>query len=502
MRVLVAGRNAKVLAKAAGTFANDLEIHTAATKAACLALLGRLEFDLIVACETLTDGSGLEVLSHVAVNTPNTLRIFAARPATLVLLKGELGLFGLFRTLPYPINFRKLWAAISLAREACVEDAVAAAEPPVRHVVLEETWGGSDLGAITAAKPPRPPAAAPRAVTAATPRPSQRQAATPTQPGSAKSRAMTAAPGESRSGPRPPQRRTATVPAPTRAIQQGAGTPANPPPVRQGAATPATPRPLEQGAAVPTNARQLQQGAATRAAPARGKAQVAGQPTPAPTRVIAAAARRQPQAAERQEITSGMRAAARYAAAHSVRNPGAAAPVRIPESDAFKRARARRDSGRLEPVVSNESLAQLAKLAITKRPPPAFRGAPAAKNRAAFFVGSGVFAATTAAVLTFFMVSATNSVKHPKLPVIASITQPVPNKVFPWQPETQQPARQAAFMRSEAPASAVADLEAEAEAASESPDGDPDHPGPPPPNAPPPPSEPPSLESPAQPVDE
>jgi hypothetical protein len=411
MRVLVAGRNAKVLAKAAGTFANDLEIHTAATKAACLALLGRVQFDLIVACETLTDGSGLEVLSHVAVNTPNTLRIFAARPATLVLLKGELGLFGLFRTLPYPINFRKLWAAISLAREACVEDTVAAAGPPVRHVVLEETWGGSDLGAIAAAKPPRPPAAASR--------PSQRQAATP-----------------------------------------------------------------------------------TRAAPARGKAQVGGQPTPAPTRVIAAAARRQPQAAGRQEITSGMRAAARYAAAHSGRDPGAAAQARIPESDTFKRARARRDAGRLEPVVSNESLAQLAKLAITKRPPPAFRGAPAAKNRAAFFVGSGVFAATTAAVLTFFMVSANNSVKHPKLPVIASITQPIPNKVFPWQPETQQPARQAAFMRSEAPASAVADLEAEAEAASESPDGDPDHPGPPPPYAPPPPSEPPSLDSPAQPVDE
>src|SRR5260221_13325913 len=114
MRVLVAGRNAKVLAKAAGAFANDLQIHTAATKAACYALLQRTEFDLIVACETLADGSGLEVLSHVAVNTPNTLRIFAARPSTLNLLKGELGLFGLFPTLSYPINFRKLLAAINL----------------------------------------------------------------------------------------------------------------------------------------------------------------------------------------------------------------------------------------------------------------------------------------------------------------------------------------------------------------------------------------------------
>jgi hypothetical protein len=201
------------------------------------------------------------------------------------------------------------------------------------------------------------------------------------------------------------------------------------------------------------------------------------------------------------QVTSGMRAAARYAAAHARQDVSPAKAVRIPESDAFKRARARRESGRLEPVVSNESLAQLAKLAATRRPNPAFRAAPG-KKRAAFFVGSGVFAATTAAVLTFFMVSANNSVKHPKMPVIASITQPVPNKVFPWQPETQQPTRQAAFMRSEAPASAVADLEAEAEAASESLDGDPDHPGPPPPYAPPPPSEPPSLESPAQPVDE
>jgi hypothetical protein len=130
MRVLVAGRNAKVLAKAAGTFANDLEIHTAATKAACLTLRGWVEFDLIVACETLSDGSGLEVSSHVAVNTPNTLRVFAARPATLTLLKGELGLFGLFRTLPYPINLRKLWAAISLARQACVDE-VAAPRPAV-----------------------------------------------------------------------------------------------------------------------------------------------------------------------------------------------------------------------------------------------------------------------------------------------------------------------------------------------------------------------------------
>src|SRR6266702_378681 len=142
MRVLVAGRNAKALATAAGALSNDLTIETASTKAASLALMERTEFDLIVACETLGDGSGLEVLSHAAVNTPDTLRIFAARPSTLKVLKGELGLFGLFRTLSYPINFRKLWAALDLAR-SCRVDAEPLDEnptPSVRHVVLESEW--------------------------------------------------------------------------------------------------------------------------------------------------------------------------------------------------------------------------------------------------------------------------------------------------------------------------------------------------------------------------
>src|ERR1700730_17620513 len=146
MRLLVAGRNAKALARAAGAFADDLTIETAATKVAAIALLERAQFDLILACEKLDDGSGLEVLSHVVVNAPDTLRIFAARPSTLNLLKGELGLFGLFRTLPYPINFRKLWGALNLARGCAVETEPAAQTPPaqtrtrapnVRHVVLE-----------------------------------------------------------------------------------------------------------------------------------------------------------------------------------------------------------------------------------------------------------------------------------------------------------------------------------------------------------------------------
>jgi hypothetical protein len=388
MRVLVAGRNAKLLAKTAGAFANDLQIETAATKAASFALLQRTEFDLIVACETLGDGSGLEVLSHVAVNAPNTLRIFAARPSTLNLLKGELGLFGLYRTLPYPINFRKLWAALSLARSTCADGQPARAGNGVRHVVLEEGW-----------KPARAAPATARTAAAA----------------------------------------TASIP-----VQQ----------------------------------------------------------------------------AKRRPDTSGIRAAARYAAAHRE-------PAPIPQSEAFRRARAQRNAAKLEansqfgttdpihvtsqilgaprrePGMTNDSLAQLAKLATTQRSPYNLRGAPAGKKRAALFVGSGVFAATTAAVLTFFMMNANNSIDLSKLPLLASINRPARNNAFPWQPpQAQQPTRPATFIRSESTAPAAADLEAEAEAASENFEIEPGHPGPPQPNPPPPASEPPSLESPAVPADE
>ena len=124
--------------------------------------------------------------------------------------------------------------------------------------------------------------------------------------------------------------------------------------------------------------------------------------------------------------------------------------------------------------------------------------------RAALFVGSGVFAATTAAVLTFFMINANNSIDRSKLPLLASINRPVPNKVFPWQPQRRCSSQHGLLRSSGAsrPAPAAADLEVEAEAASENFEVEPGHPGPPQPNPPPPSSEPPSLESPAEPVDE
>jgi hypothetical protein len=473
MRVLVAGRNAKVLAKTASAFANDLQIETAATKAASFALLERTEFDLIVACETLGDGSGLEVLSHVAVNAPNTLRIFAARPSTLNLLKGELGLFGLYRTLPYPINFRKLWAALSLARSTCADGQPARAGNRVGHVVLEEGW--------------KPARAAPAANGQSVPQVAvQRQAAAV-----GRAAAKQAAPAAARTA----TAASASIPVPQ-----------------------ATRRPDTSGIR-----------AAARYAAAHGEAAQSGAATAqmrAPAASPSASTRSRQAASVPKPAATASVAPARPTSRPQRHAASARKPAPIPQNETFRRALAKRNAAKLEansqfgptdqihatsqilgisrrePGMTNDSLAQLAKLATAQRSPYSLRGAPAGKKRAALFVGSGVFAATTAAVLTFFMMNANNSIDRSKWPLLASVNRPAPNNAFPWQPRAQQPTRPTTFIRSESTATAAADLEVEAEAASENFEIEPGHPGPPQPNPPPPASEPPSLESPAVPVDD
>jgi hypothetical protein len=634
MRVLVAGRNAKALAITAGVFADDLIITTAATKAACIALLDGTEFDLIVACETLRDGSGLEVLSHAAVNTPDTLRIFAARPSTLNLLQGELGLFGLFRTLTYPINFRKLWAALDLARSCCVETEpkTQAQTPGGRHVVLESAWQTGEPAAEVrdrvAPQAPRPAAGmqarrlgnAARAArrgaavnsgaTAHTAGPSQqvqvRQVARASA-GSSAQRAPSAAvqtvrttaaangstvahaagpsqqtqprqaarAGMGASAQRAPSAAVQTVRttaaanggtvahaagpsqqvqvrqvarasagssaqrAPSAAVQTvrtttaaNSGTVAHaagPSRQTQSRDPPAQPR------ATPT-AQRSAHGATAHTAPVGRPERAVQRPAAnggtAASAASAASARTGPavntgraahgavpsrQAQPRQVAASHATPVSRRAAAASRQD------ARIPQTEAFKRAVAKRNAAKLEanthlsavdvlgavqqsraagdrgerrrePAMSNDSLVQLARLTTTRRPTYNSRSS-GGKKRAAIVVGSGVFAAGTAAVLTFFMLHTNNSIARSQLPLVASIERPVSQQSFPWQPTPQQPTSTVP-LRSEAGGPMAADLEVQAEAASDASAVEPGHPGPPPPNPPPGPSEPPSSDSP------
>lgn len=93
-------------------------IDAVTSKGDCFDLLRVNEFELIVACERLEDGSGLELLGQVAKRWPATLRVFSADRERLKLLQGRLGPFQLFQTLAYPIDPRKLFATLSLAAAA------------------------------------------------------------------------------------------------------------------------------------------------------------------------------------------------------------------------------------------------------------------------------------------------------------------------------------------------------------------------------------------------
>lgn len=452
-----------MLATAASTFATDLRIDTAASKAESLDLLARFDFDLILACEKLGDGSGLEVLSHVAVNSPNTLRIFAARPSTLETLKGELGVFGLFRILPYPINFRNLWAALTLARSCLVEappapaaaparsPATSGSNPQIRHVVLESTWEtGEYLQVDQAPTIPLTESASPA------------QWNTPAH-----------ATVPSRSAP-PAQ--TASPPQPAAAVRPHVATAA---PVRP---------PLRTSTPAPQFQERIPESEIFKRALARR-----------------AAARLQ----ENAEI-----------AAREVARGGAG---RRPQTLGMRGKQRRRD-----PALTTLSMDEVAQLTSMRGPDKESRESSrgllrgwkdtASRTRRAWFVGSGVFAAGTLVAIGFFVLGSNNSMGHSSVPaavpLVASMDdRPVSQQAFPWQ----APAQQAPIQGSADPQATVAPTEGPPEGMRtqvnlppneglDSGGGDPElsdpafqfdpgHPSPPQPNAPPGPSEPPSAGS-------
>jgi hypothetical protein len=100
MRVLICDQESEMLERIARSF----EVDIATSKATCIDLMRANAFDVLVASERLSDGSGLELLSHVATRWPDTLRVLAIEPQRLKLLRGKLGPFRLHATLTYPID--------------------------------------------------------------------------------------------------------------------------------------------------------------------------------------------------------------------------------------------------------------------------------------------------------------------------------------------------------------------------------------------------------------
>jgi CheY-like chemotaxis protein len=149
MRILVADQNAQMLAAIASTFGRHCEIVVATQRDACVAHFEERKFDVIVACEKLRDYTGLELLGEITALSPQTLRVFAARPETLKRLGHRLDFFGLLGTLSYPIDPRKLLLALKVARAKLAAAQPKPPKPKVRHVVLASEWDtGERLGLL------------------------------------------------------------------------------------------------------------------------------------------------------------------------------------------------------------------------------------------------------------------------------------------------------------------------------------------------------------------
>ena len=112
------------------TVSRWFEVDTATSKATCIDLMRANPFDVVVASERLSDGSGLELLSHIASRWPHTLRVLVIEPERLRLLRGKLGPFKLHATMRYPIEEDELETVLNRMGELLVDSDAEAEEEP------------------------------------------------------------------------------------------------------------------------------------------------------------------------------------------------------------------------------------------------------------------------------------------------------------------------------------------------------------------------------------
>jgi DNA-binding NtrC family response regulator len=115
MRVLIVDHDPAVLDAAGRALAGLIDSVQVTTKSECLARLRGGGIDIVVACERLADGSGLDLLATLGMNDPDVLRIFAADADRLKKLGGHLTPFKLFDTIGYPLDSLQLRSAMALA---------------------------------------------------------------------------------------------------------------------------------------------------------------------------------------------------------------------------------------------------------------------------------------------------------------------------------------------------------------------------------------------------
>jgi DNA-binding NtrC family response regulator len=133
MRILIADHDVSMIAGVARALRHDCTVEVATSKAHCIDLLRRNAFQLVITCEHLSDGSGLELLTQIAQRSPDALRVFAAELYRLSALGARLQAFDLFETLTYPLAPGQVRALLAQAKQAEEVDTIT-----VETLALEE----------------------------------------------------------------------------------------------------------------------------------------------------------------------------------------------------------------------------------------------------------------------------------------------------------------------------------------------------------------------------
>ncbi|MEP7246896.1 MAG: hypothetical protein ABI885_24880 [Gammaproteobacteria bacterium] len=185
--------------------ARSFEIDVATSKATCIDLLRANEYDVLVACERLSDGSGLELLSQVAQRWPDVIRVLSIERTRRALLRGRLGPFKLYETIRYPVDEYELEAVLERVVTGQQMGATRSSAPPAHPVTLppparspQAQAPASRASAPPAKSPPRgpiptaqparaPAAAAPRAPASRGPSPGGSLAGNPASRGAPQS---------------------------------------------------------------------------------------------------------------------------------------------------------------------------------------------------------------------------------------------------------------------------------------------------------------------------
>jgi DNA-binding NtrC family response regulator len=84
-------------------------LTVATSKAVAMHLLQHgHQFEVVVACERLADGSGLALLDDIQAKWPNLIRVFCTERQRLAMVRNRLAAFRLRYTLSYPVKPVKL----------------------------------------------------------------------------------------------------------------------------------------------------------------------------------------------------------------------------------------------------------------------------------------------------------------------------------------------------------------------------------------------------------